>query len=504
MYKRKSYMKKQKRVLSLGLLALSSILFAGNVSATQNDSAQVRAIKDEKLEMSLSAESIQFVLDDDSLKTKNLTVSVSSNNPNGYTVSMGVKNDYTELRNNDSTRIENVTIPALTEDKTEKEFNETAWGYNVMGYFTGLKTEQEGIFRTKEEGARDHILTFGVRAIGNDIVAGTYENEILISAVGNYSNDLDDNFKYVVCEPRANAIEDDGLSTTFVAQCMQDINKEVIETMEKNKTYWLYDSRDGKRYSVVKIYNEQVWMTKNLDLILDENMTLTNDSTDLNTKEEWTPNHSTKNKLSRDFDYATDTFNPGDLYYNDDNYETTDICRESFNSGSCTLTEFNGVEQFKVGTYYTYSAAVAENGEPNLDSTSAKNSVCPKGWKLPSISDYLGLNNAVANDRYNSLENDPYYFRSFDIVYEGKNLDGDAPGLINGYNISTLYWTSSYKHDSRESYYYDDDGTYHEIYNNGIYAGIFTTTTPNNSVMIKEDGENYASRYHALIRCVSR
>lgn len=488
---------------------MSGILFASNASAAIDDSAQVRAIKDEKLEMSLSSNNINVVLDDDSLKTKNLTISASTNNPNGYTITLGPKNDYTELRNNDAARTENVTIPTLTEDKTYKEFNTTGWGYDVAGYFTGLKPESEGIFKTKEEGAREHILTLGVRAIGNDIIAGTYENEILVSAVGNYVND-EDNFRYVVCEPLANAIEDDGSSTTFVAQCLQDINDEVIDSMETGKEYWLYDSRDGKPYSILKIYNNQVWMTKNLDLILDENMTLTDISTDLNTKEEWTPNHSTKNRLDRDFNVLIDTFNPGEFYYSEDASSGSDLsCREAYNHEGCEYhVTPDGIEQYKVGTYYTYSAAIAENGEPSFDlyqSAIRENSICPRGWKLPTSGDYVAFSKVADSAHGESdISAEPYYVTDVGVIREGKIDDLNT----TTYYGDTAYWTSSYSYTLQEGKYNNDTHQYDEDYYakkvqifDGYNRGA--NNDPITTLVVGGDGY-YGLNILTPIRCVAR
>lgn len=502
-------MKKQKHLAFLGILIVSGMFFASDTFAVKKDYAQVKAIKDEKLEMSLSSNNINVVLDDDSLKTKNLTISVSTNNPNGYTVSLGPKEGYTELRNKRASRNENVTIPTLTEDKTEREFNETAWGYNVAGYFTGLKSDSENIFKTKEEGSRDHIMTIGVRAKGNDIIAGTYENDLLVSAVGNYVRDDDDNFRYVVCEPLANSIEDDGLSTTYVAQCLQDINEEVIETMEMEKEYWLHDSRDGKRYSVIKIYNGRVWMTKNLDLVLDENMTLTDKSTDLNTKEEWTPNHSTKNRLDRNFNALVDTFNPGDFYFDRSLYDSFDTiedydettCREKYNYGDCyKYIAPEGLEQYKVGTYYTYSAAIAKNGEPEFEiaqNATMKDSICPKGWKLPNKYEYEDLVAAVA-DRYDKLLRAPYYMPYLDAIQTGK-VDDHTDGSHHG---DRLYWTSTYSRETRTYEGTNEQGEY------GVWNFDRKTLEIFNTSYVEElrldDNEEYSLNIAAPIRCVSR
>ena len=218
-----------------------------------------------------------------------------------------------------------------------------------------------------------------------------------------------------------------------------DVNRQsIIDSIVPEQQYTMIDMRDNKTYTIAKyqtgtdsttsqpIYD--VWMTKNLDLDIDGSRTYTNEDTDLgyNTTTNsydtasWTPVRSTYTPTS-DHIHAwcqggtwstqygfcenndtPESYNPGDLYwnltesdwsdwfnyYNSCDYTTsTPTCDQSKNPIS-TYVSSTGTEQYHLGNYYNWAAALATNDSSAFnDGTLVEQSICPAGWTLPRIGD---------------------------------------------------------------------------------------------------------------------
>ena len=117
----------------------------------------------------------------------------------------------------------------------------------------------------------------------------------------------------------------------------------------------LTDTRDNKTYRVSKLADGKCWMTQNLDLQLDKTKELNNTDTDLNTVETWTPLTSTGEWPKNSFDNTPRSLHPSDT--------------EGY------------------GTFYNWAATVAsnENVSGKTAGTKMPNSICPKGWRLPTV-----------------------------------------------------------------------------------------------------------------------
>ena len=163
-------------------------------------------------------------------------------------------------------------------------------------------------------------------------------------------------------------------------------------------------------------------MTQNLDLNLSTSVTLTNANTDLNTVTSWTPIRSTINAVTNastsgsitgwnndaSTPYSVDT---GNYYWKNTPFYDSAICNQTVggvtyqgcnylvktnNAGwntyfSTTPYASNGTHGH-VGNYYNFSAAVASNNASSYTASTfdnpannPPNSICPKGWRLPTI-----------------------------------------------------------------------------------------------------------------------
>ena len=244
----------------------------------------------------------------------------------------------------------------------------------------------------------------------------------------------------VSCNPTGTTI---GTNSGTDIKCMQDItanNKStVLASMTEEAQYTLKDKRDGKEYKIAKLADGKVWMTQNLDLDIDSSGTYTNEDTDLgwNTQTNtyqtasWTPSRSTyatsANNIhewcqggtyNAQYGYCEnnntpESYDPGDLYWNTttsgssvwsvyssscDYSTSTPSCDESLNPLS-TYVSSTGTEQYHLGNYYNWAAAIASNDASvygvynettyEYENQETHQSICPAGWTLP----YVAYNN---------------------------------------------------------------------------------------------------------------
>ena len=308
----------------------------------------------------------------------------------------------------------------------------------------------------------------------------------------------------IACNPTATAISQMICMQDF-ASLTDEMRESVLDSMTPETQYILIDSRDNKMYTIAKfptyidsdtgepIYD--VWMTKNLDLDIDENTTYTNKDTDLgyntttNSYEvaSWTPIHSTYRPTTththewcqggmwdseyNDCEYndALESYDPGNLYWNltEGNYSDWDeyngscsydvsipSCDQSVNPIS-TYTSTTGVVQYHLGNYYNWAAALATNdSSAYIDdgSTIIEQSICPAGWTLPRIGkgeedtfyslweeqyrfdyhSYKDINNNGAHDTYeDALWTNPLFFTA----------GGSFNGRLINVGVNGAFWS---------------------------------------------------------------
>lgn len=209
---------------------------------------------------------------------------------------------------------------------------------------------------------------------------------------------------------------------------MQEMTPEFcasVTTSSPDNTARLKDTRDGKYYWVAKLADGNCWMTQNLDLDLSTSKTLT--SADTNISKNWTPSTSTTTTISG---YNSDTgksYNPGDKYY-----------EGSYSASDPTTMHYH------VGNYYQWSAATAGY----TGTSQSTQSICPKGWTLPSQSQFQQLINSGLSG--SNFMNAPYYlvrggwFRGsslYDAGSRGYYWASTPSGSSRAY---TLYVSSGY------------------------------------------------------------
>ena len=275
---------------------------------------------------------------------------------------------------------------------------------------------------------------------------------------------------------------------------MQNVAEWQNEIPNPGDTLLATDARDNKAYWVTRLADGNIWMTQNLDFDIEANTVLDSNTTDLNVAYD-----SSTGQYTEYSDGYTE--NNGIIYYAPastattiDFTGTTAAGWQDSNTAPYTANKIDSTEtgHNSLGNYYNWTAAIASNNSSTLTqntlsdiSKNPQNSICPKGWRLPTISNQSealpGSTNEFArlNYLYNSglsttgvaLSTAPLYFmKSGDYVV----------GTLRNYNTLGFYTSST-------------------INNSSAYIISFS----NSSVQTKAS-DAYSREAGFSIRCVAR
>ena len=258
---------------------------------------------------------------------------------------------------------------------------------------------------------------------------------------------------------------------------MQDMETSICESttlVDEQNTLQLVDIRDNKLYWVTKLQDGHCWMTQNLDLDLSSSVALTSETTDLNNGSltgaysngysvnngtiSWTPANTTYDYVNgtgiswAGNNYVAYSLNPGIWYWNaNDDAPSCNYLTATCEDFSQTPYSNNGTHG-AVGNYYNWSAAIASNDSFSLTTSTygniyvnPQNSICPKGWRLPTISNQKNVANSTNEfSRINSL-----YGRAGDIGLISTPLYFTRGGyfpynaILNNSGSRGYYWSST-------------------------------------------------------------
>ncbi len=267
-----------------------------------------------------------------------------------------------------------------------------------------------------------------------------------------------------------------------------------------NTQVQLCDERDGKTYYAAKQADGNIWMTQNLDFVLDTGTTLTAADTDLNSATAvangWTPNRSTQDHQYKtasgiedpdgqwdgDFNTTAHSYRPasdvaagtsgdygndGDTYFSPVymqngttfvNWKTEDDCIGAGNSAETCA-------HWSVGTFYSWFAATAGSGNASVTSsgTNVSDSICPKGWRLPtggSSGEFSKLGLTKSN-----ISISPFYF-----LRSGLYLG--LYGAVYGTGRYGRYWSSTSTNSSCAYYLYFNSSSVNPSNDLNRYRGM--------------------------------
>ena len=176
---------------------------------------------------------------------------------------------------------------------------------------------------------------------------------------------------------------------------MQDVADWQNEILYPGDTLQAMDARDGKQYWVTRLADGHIWMTQNLDFNIKSNTILDSTTTDLNV----IYNSSTGEYAEYNNGYTEDNdiiyWEPASTATTIDFEGTTVTGWINNNTEPYSASKLDNTEagHASLGNYYNWTAAIASNDSSSLTqdtlsdiSKNPKNSICPKGWRLPTIS----------------------------------------------------------------------------------------------------------------------
>ena len=250
--------------------------------------------------------------------------------------------------------------------------------------------------------------------------------------------------------------------------------------------------------------SSMLWMTQNLDLDLDSSVALNSTNTDLNAIDSgayvvgyamddsgvirWTPATTTITNINQStgtfngwsdsnsiaYSADPDAGNLNNFWYATGEAYDSNLCYVNNNQQTCNYLDTNNTvattyfshtpfttngNHGKIGNYYNWSAAIASSASGSLTSStynnvvnSPQNSICPKGWRLPTVSSLSANNEFVKlNNIYNSgnTNSGNGLIRSPIFMVRAGGIDYRSFPVNAGFDV--VYWSSTV---------YDSGGAY--------------------------------------------
>ena len=248
----------------------------------------------------------------------------------------------------------------------------------------------------------------------------------------------------------------------------------------------LNDTRGGS-YVVRKLADGNCWMVQNLNLTLTAGQSLTNVNTDLNSQTSWNPGTSTSSTIPASSTTSSTSYTRGNKWCYGTALNTNQTCTTTYDSSLMDATNH-------VGILYNWYAATAGTGTADLVSASATNttdatdSICPKGWQLPT---------GGTSNKTNGNSN---LYSFYNLLTTNYAVPASQDGSVTmrtaplSFILSGYYYNGGLNHES----------TIGDYWSSSAYTSntqTYTMALYNNSVV----PQNYSAKYGGrAIRCVAR
>ena len=385
-----------------------------------------------------------------------ITVSVATNAAYGYTLSAIMNGNNSNLTHTNGTNVfssidTDSSLPSLTTDNT--------WGYSTStddgttwSTYSGLSHTTTKPLLDISDPATPSSIDFKIAARSSTTQAsGAYNNVITFYAVGKpYTPPSIDDLTYL---------------QDFAT--LPDADKQVmIEATPAEVVYTLKDQRDNQDYTIAKLKDGKIWMTKNLNLA--GRTALSADTTDVDSS--YISSFSTSNNLTKE-NNTIKLPASATAGFNSDNYSYV------YNTGNNT----SNCSSLGCYSYYSWDAATLGSGRGiSTENTDAPYSICPKGWRLPTSGnssngewkrgDFYALATAYGADLENS------YYQSSSTFYNNAGPNTTVPNfLLAGYYYSSsFYGGGSYgRYWSSTSYRDSNYARYLYVYSSSVYSADY-------------------------------
>lgn len=323
------------------------------------------------------------------------TLSVSTNNPTGYTMTMSDSDNITSLKNTNLT-----AIPSITQNISKTIFPTGAWGFSLddNNYQPVPASTNPITISNKTTPAIDNVNVHAGVKTSNTMVAGNYKTTLVFSAVTNYVPPNGTFGNITTMQEMTHQICTD--ETTPTANATETTTEHTGDTSLVPETT-LTDTRDGKTYVVRKLSDGNCWMSQNLALSPTAGQVFTSADTDLDESRTFmTPFPG----ASAEGDTWNEYGNDGP-HYIEPKPEFAYFQNGITPSSSPSSPDKAGIES--AGNYYNWPMAVAGlRNDEVVEAGEAFNSICPKGWKLPTPDN----SNTLFGGGYKDPVNSPFNF----------------------------------------------------------------------------------------------
>ena len=299
--------------------------------------------------------------------TASTNLTVTTNDSAGYSLYLYADEDNSLKPINSAN---NSSISATSTASTLNDLVNNTWGYSIgtttagpNTLYAAVPTDGSTPIQTKDtsttNSANDtYTLTLGAK-VNTDLPSGTYSNTLTLA---------------VVAEPKA-------------ITSLQDLTLTECQAKASDSNLTVIDSRDNNDYTV-RYINGACWMTQNLRL---------SSTTEDGSSRILTPEDS---NVARDWTFPTASLTSGNSY-----------------TGARSAISNDPEHALEYGGYYNYCAASAGTVCNNTTAEDATDSICPKGWELPtrdemnSITSYTSAFSPVLSGYYvnGSLGNTGFY-----------------------------------------------------------------------------------------------
>ena len=444
----------------LTLLILGAMIFPTLPQTVQAEEAESKVSLSVAPVISLSLQDTVAVevtpTQDGTFSSNTAALSISTNNETGYSLYLATDNGENTLTSqNPGTSSVIAAVNGGENGVISTDFGNNTWGYNLSQDSVSDTTAYKAvptangdtalISTSSPTEADNYNLTFGTK-VDTSLPSGTYSNDVVVSVVANPKLILWDDLTM-----------------------MQDMNPSACAGAIDGATKRLTDARDGKQYWIAKLKDGNCWMTQNLDLDLGvkdgntDTTVLTPADSDVSSN--WNPPRSTeKNGTVTSNTTNTETYswdfglyvknNPDDYNSYCDQVKTMSGCEGWTDATNLTPaeTEWTGSvdntvsgstydAHFLIGNFYQWNAATAGTGGTIDNYATATDSICPKGWRLPTSRSGGEFDTLVGSLNSTTITQAPYYFNPSGYVYSG-SLGG--AGNYGFYWSSTAYSNTSF------------------------------------------------------------
>ncbi len=218
---------------------------------------------------------------------------VETNATDGYKLYVNTASDNTALSKISAGSVGEI-VSINTTAAGGENFPKDQWGYSLVEDEHSPSTSPDATtyqplkgksnmsdpVETKNSHSANYTLSFGTK-VSTDLPAGTYRNEVIVSAVTNPEEII--TMDQITTMQEMNSTICKNTLATNAADLPAGSRQIVTPGNEPSKQ--LIDIRDGKKYWVSKLADQNCWMTQNLDLDITQTMindgSLNSSNTDL-------------------------------------------------------------------------------------------------------------------------------------------------------------------------------------------------------------------------------